>query len=133
MIDLDKIKADNVERKRKKHVAFPYPRDTQVFQRWSEWTRNDNAEDVIDTLIAAVERLQKPFFPIAPDHLEAICTDCGGVNVVWFAPSEWWNAVIRRPPDSGHPGEDPMLCPRCFIVRSEALGYRNVWRVAPEE
>ncbi len=44
---------------------------------------------------------------------EAICDDCNGPNVTWFAPNDLWNRAAREPD-----GTDPMLCPRCFSVYS---------------
>jgi hypothetical protein len=64
---------------------------------------------------------------IPAGHPEELCDDCGGPNVVWFAPSPIWNSVVRQP-DKG----DPMLCPRCFILRCERMGIRSVWKVIPE-
>lgn len=64
---------------------------------------------------------------IEPTHPEAVCDDCGADNVVWFAPSPLWNKIVRQP-DRG----DPMLCPRCFIIRAEAAGINEVWMVQPE-
>lgn len=66
---------------------------------------------------------------IPGDHPEAICDDCGGANVVWFAPSEIWNRVCRP---NGEIAADPMLCPRCFILRAEAMGLKFIWEVYPE-
>lgn len=60
-------------------------------------------------------------------HPEDICEDCNGRNVVWFAPSELWNKVVRKPDIA-----DPMLCPRCFILRAENIGIQYTWEVKPE-
>ena len=58
-------------------------------------------------------------------HPEAYCQRCGGPNVVWFAPSELWNAVMGGP--------DGILCPMCFIYAAEAKGRDGAaWRIAPE-
>lgn len=59
---------------------------------------------------------------IAADHPEAFCDDCKGPNVVWFAPNNLWNKVVRKVDKP-----DPMLCPRCFILRAEAMGIRESW------
>lgn len=65
----------------------------------------------------------------ASDHPEDTCEDCGRDNVVWFTPSDLWNAVCRP---QGYQS-DPMLCPVCFIRRAEALGIvPTAWRVIPE-
>lgn len=97
-----------------------------------EWVGRAESSDRQEKKNADSHATLQAFLPIASDHPEAICDDCGGANVVWFAPSEWWNRVVRRPPDIGHPGGDPMLCPRCFILRAEVMGICLVWQVAPE-
>ena len=66
---------------------------------------------------------------IADGHPEAVCHDCKGPNVVWFAPSDIWNRVVRTP-DTGM--ADPMLCPRCFILRAYTKGIDCAWQIAPE-
>ena len=70
--------------------------------------------------------------PIEEDHPEATCDDCSGPNGVWFAPNRLWNRVARR-----SDGSDPMLCPRCFIVRAEAIGIPKIgssaWMVVPAD
>ncbi len=59
---------------------------------------------------------------------EAICDDCNGPNVTWFAPNDLWNRAAREPD-----GTDPMLCPRCFIIRAKAVGIKgSAWFVVPE-
>lgn len=65
---------------------------------------------------------------MAEQHPEAICEQCGGPNVTWCAPNDLWNRVARR-----QDGSDPMLCPRCFIIRAEAAGInKSAWVVMPE-
>ena len=63
---------------------------------------------------------------IEAGHPEAVCEDCGGHNVSWYSPNALWNKIVRRA-DKG----DPMLCPRCFILRAEAMGISEVWEVSP--
>lgn len=75
---------------------------------------------------SAANRCSAADVPIANGHPEATCDDCGGKNVIWFAPSEMWNKVARRPDG------EPMLCPRCFILRAEAMGIHEVWMVTPD-
>lgn len=66
---------------------------------------------------------------IPTKHPEAKCEGCGRENVVWFAPSDLWNAVARRAD-----GTDPMLCPVCFVKKAEAVGHsKAAWRVQPED
>lgn len=61
----------------------------------------------------------------APTHPEAFCDECGGPNVVWFAPNTVWNQVM---PDSGG-----ILCPVCFIRAAERVGIApSAWCVSPE-
>jgi hypothetical protein len=69
-----------------------------------------------------------PGSAIPSDHPEAICDDCHGPNVVWFAPNHLWNKVVRR-----HELKDPMLCPRCFILRAWADGIDGSWVVTKAE
>ncbi len=72
-------------------------------------------------------RIREIFRLFKDQHPEAICDDCGGTNVTWFAPSYLWNKVARR-----LDGTDPMLCPRCFIIRAEAMGINDsAWMVVP--
>lgn len=49
-------------------------------------------------------------------HPEDICKDCGGPNITWHASSELWNAVVV---DRGI-----IICPICFVKRSEKQGIR---------
>lgn len=58
-------------------------------------------------------------------HPEALCMDCGGENVVWFAPNDLWNRVMGSP--------NGIVCPNCFIKRAERAGLdRAAWRLEPE-
>jgi hypothetical protein len=58
-------------------------------------------------------------------HPEDTCQQCGGPNIVWFAPNEVWNAVM---PDDGG-----ILCPACFVKAAVRAGVDPVsWRVTPE-
>jgi hypothetical protein len=61
-------------------------------------------------------------------HPEATCEDCGGSNVVWFAPNGIWNRVCRP---EGYE-RDPMLCPRCFAIRANRLGICGAWKMVLE-
>lgn len=60
------------------------------------------------------------------DHPEARCDDCGGPNMVWWTENDVWNNVIRP---NGEIIADPMLCPRCFIIRAKRFGYYGPWCV----
>lgn len=61
-------------------------------------------------------------------HPEAFCQECNQPNVVWFAPNNLWNAVVRP---NGEP--DRVLCPNCFIRQAEAKGFtRSAWKVEEE-
>jgi len=58
---------------------------------------------------------------------ESICQGCGGVNPVWFAPNEEWNAVY------GNEGPVQFACPVCFIRDAEAKGITPPsWRLSAE-
>ena len=62
--------------------------------------------------------------PSIPDsHPEAFCQECGRRNVVWFAPSDIWNATMG--------GGQGILCPVCFIEAAESAGLFGPWIVAP--
>jgi hypothetical protein len=59
------------------------------------------------------------------NHPEDTCEQCGKQNVVWFAPNWLWNEVVRKPNNT-----DPMLCPSCFIILADQLGFSTgVWKV----
>ena len=52
---------------------------------------------------------------------ELHCEDCDRDYVVWFAPNDLWNRVVRaKYPD----GPDPFLCPTCFTVRADKDGVK---------
>ena len=64
--------------------------------------------------------------PIVAD-VEAICQECGGPNVVWFAPNPIWNLAVDNE-------RQLILCPVCFVVRAEARGINpTAWVVSPED
>jgi hypothetical protein len=67
---------------------------------------------------------------IEPEHPEATCDDCGGHNVVWFAPAPVWNQVVREP--LAEPSTDPMLCPSCFMLRADKVLGVKTWMVIPK-
>ena len=76
-------------------------------------------------------RLRELVTELRSRHPEAKCDDCGRPNVVWFAPNEIWNKVIRP---NGEVETDPMLCPTCFIRRAETSGIEaTAWKVEPEQ
>ncbi len=65
---------------------------------------------------------------------EMTCDRCGRRHgVVWFAPSEIWNAVMRGG-ERGNPDEFPFCCPECFIHLAEQRGIETTtgWLVTPE-
>lgn len=61
---------------------------------------------------------------------ERPCQDCGAVadgdSIVWFTTNPLWNRVMGSPDAPG------VLCPTCFIHRSEAIGLRHSWTLIPE-
>ncbi len=67
---------------------------------------------------------------IEPNHPESTCDDCGGHNVIWFAPSPIWNMVVRDKlaPDA----PDPMLCPSCFMLRADKVSGVKTWMILPK-
>jgi hypothetical protein len=86
---------------------------------------------IIDGIFASTPRVPLSLAvtegPIAFGHPEAICEDCGGANVSWFAPSPLWNQVVRPDGEQG----DPMLCPRCFALRAFRAGVDVTWKLEP--
>jgi hypothetical protein len=65
----------------------------------------------------------RPYGGISASHPEAFCQQCGRRNVVWFAPSDIWNATMG--------GGQGILCPVCFIEAAERAGLYGPWIVAP--
>lgn len=58
---------------------------------------------------------------IEPDHPEAFCERCGRENIVWWAPSEVWNAVTAAVDPVKERGV--IWCPTCFAALAEQHGY----------
>ncbi len=50
---------------------------------------------------------------------ELLCEDCDHEYVVWFAPNDLWNRVVRA---KYADRSEPFLCPTCFTVRCDADG-----------
>jgi hypothetical protein len=51
-------------------------------------------------------------------------------GVVWFAPSDIWNAVMR---EGGNPDEFGYCCPTCFMQLADERGVGvGMWAVAPD-
>ena len=63
---------------------------------------------------------------------EMSCDRCGDHHgVIWFAPSDIWNAVMREG-DQGNPDEYPFCCPICFMQLAEERGIDTTgWLVCP--
>ena len=58
------------------------------------------------------------------EHPEDRCDECGGPNIVWFAPNDLWNAVVGSPYG--------ILRPVCFANRAEGIGQvSGPWRFEP--
>jgi hypothetical protein len=72
----------------------------------------------------------------SPDQArdEMVCDRCKRRHgVVWFAPSDVWNAVMREG-DRGKPDEFSFCCPICFIQLADERGIKSTgWCVSPEE
>lgn len=64
---------------------------------------------------------------------EMVCDRCERRHgVVWFAPSDIWNAVMRGG-DRGKPDEFSFCCPVCFMQLADERGVGNgMWEVRPE-
>lgn len=86
----------------------------------------DYCNECAQSIVASIRKITTQ-----QTHPEDVCYDCGGPNVVWFAPSQLWNLVVRQS-IRNQGGADPMLCPRCFILRADAEGVNLVWCVSPE-
>ena len=57
--------------------------------------------------------------PYGDPPRELHCEDCQRDYVVWFAPNELWNRVVRS---KYLATPEPFLCPTCFTVRCDATG-----------
>jgi hypothetical protein len=59
---------------------------------------------------------------------ESVCHRCGGPNIVWFAPSPLWNAVMRG---QAEPYElhDGIVCPTCFGILADEAGLGGIFRL----
>lgn len=86
--------------------------------------------------------LPTPSSAIPPDvpseDAEMWCDRCGRRHgVVWCAPSDLWNAVMREG-DRGKPDEFGFCCPTCFMVLADERGVGNgmwdvrTWTPAPD-
>ena len=61
------------------------------------------------------------------------CKRCGRGNVVWFAPSPLWNAVMRGGSIDGEPEFSDLVCASCFMQLAEEQGIATRFRVFAEE
>lgn len=84
-----------------------------------EWAQRNDIPTVVPVGVAGLAAEEA--------HPEDFCKKCGRPNIVWFAPNSLWNKVVRV---NNHPG---VLCPICFVELAEAIGIREVWKVAPNE
>lgn len=96
---------------------------TLLGREWLCWLSNaESAQPVASSATPATYPRNR-----TEPHPEDFCERCGRENVTWFAPSELWNRAARVD------GNDPMLCPVCFIKAAEAVGIvPPSWQVAPE-
>lgn len=63
---------------------------------------------------------------------EAVCDRCGlRHGVVWFAPNDLWNAVMRGG-ERGNPDEFGFCCPLCFMRLAEERIGPMVFKVGQE-
>jgi hypothetical protein len=64
---------------------------------------------------------------------EMVCDRCKRRHdVVWFAPSDVWNRVMRGG-DRGNLDRYSFCCPICFIQLAEEAGVESTgWLVTPE-
>jgi hypothetical protein len=71
--------------------------------------------------------------PVVGNDDEMVCARCERRHgVVWSAPSELWNAVMRRGV-RGFPDEFGFCCPNCFMQLADERGIGNgTWVVVPD-
>jgi len=60
---------------------------------------------------------------------ELLCQRCNREYVVWYAPNELWNAVIRNNPTGDEGSQESFLCACCFMELAAERGYDPVWVV----
>lgn len=70
---------------------------------------------------------------VPAEDAEMWCERCGRRHgVVWFAPSEVWNAVMREGVRA-NPDEFGFCCPICFMQLADERGVgTTIWEVLPE-
>lgn len=84
----------------------------------------NKALSAAEACVVARNALDSTLEPPADVHPEAYCEQCKRPNAVWFAPSEIWNVACR---------DNSILCPVCFIWKTEAAGIKPTsWMIAPE-
>ena len=49
------------------------------------------------------------------------CCKCGGKNIIWFAPNELWNRVMRK---TGMESKYGIICIHCFVEIAESNGVK---------
>ena len=120
-------KADTLRDVRLGGSASRAPRGLQPAPK-SEMAVLDLSWEAVEKMILSTPPSSLCGMAVVPvGHPEAVCHDCGGANVVWFAPNNLWNQVVRKSNKA-----DPILCPRCFILRATAAGICDAWTVLPE-
>lgn len=69
-----------------------------------------------------------------PPHLrgDGPCQDCGGPNIIWFAPNVFWNAVMSPPGEVHHGDPGGIVCVHCFVKRAEAKFAPTGWQLTAE-
>lgn len=58
---------------------------------------------------------------IPQDHPEYKCQECGERNTIWYAENELFNKVNGSPYG--------IICPNCFLDKSEKLGMNLIFKV----
>lgn len=93
------------------------------------------AEEALSTPSRDVTAARTSAIPadVPAEFAEMWCERCGRRHgVVWFAPSEVWNAVMREG-DRGKPDEFGFCCPICFMQLADERGVgTTIWEVRPE-
>jgi len=61
---------------------------------------------------------------------EATCRRCFSPNVIWHAPNELWNRVMRKDGEGSEP-YGGIVCPTCFIRLAVMDGVDAIWQLQP--
>lgn len=86
----------------------------------------------VSRLLAALDTSIGDREPEEQQQVGEDCKRCGRGNVIWFAASPLWNAVMRDGSINGDPLYADMVCPLCFMQLAEEQGIAARFRVTAE-